>query len=164
MHIYSVILLPILTLLSLNTPPQEVSVFETNFIHEQQVVLESEISTYSEDDLYNLAVAVYREAGNQDEEIQMLVANVVINRVNSDLYPDTIYDVLTQHKQYGTMWKNGIFFPDNANEEAVNDCYEIARRILEGERVCPENVLFQAEFIQGSGVYKEYDGYYFCFY
>ena len=50
------------------------------------------------------------------------------------------------------------------NEEAVNDCYEIARRILEGERVCPENVLFQAEFIQGSGIYKEYDGYYFCLY
>lgn len=118
---------------------------------------------YSEDDVYNLAAAVCREAGNASEEIQLLVANVVINRVNSPLYPDTIEGVLTQKKQYGTMWKNGISFPKWADEDTIERCKGIATRILDGERVCPENVLFQAEFKQGTGVYKEFDGYYFCY-
>lgn len=118
---------------------------------------------YSENDVYNLAAAVCREAGNASEEIQLLVANVVINRVNSPLYPDTIEGVLTQKKQYGTMCKTGISFPKWADEDAIDHCKGIATRILDGERVCPENVLFQAEFKQGTGVYKEFDGYYFCY-
>ncbi len=121
--------------------------------------------TYSDDDLYYLAAAVCREAGGESEEIQLLVANVIMNRVNSDIYPDTIHEVLTQYKQYGTMWRDGITFPSWATEEVKEQCYSVAKRILEGERFCPENVLFQAEFKQGSGIYKYFDeGYYFCYY
>lgn len=124
-----------------------------------------EVKNYTEDDLFYLAAAVCREAGGESEEIQLLVANVIINRVNSSLYPDTIYEVLTQYKQYGTMWKYGVSFPDWADEKVKEQCYSVAQRILEGERYCPENVLFQAEFKQGSGVYKQFgDDYYFCYY
>ena len=124
-----------------------------------------EVKNYTEDDLFYLAAAVCREAGGESEEIQLLVANVIINRVNSSLYPDTIYEVLTQYKQYGTMWKYGVSFPDWADEKVKEQCYSVAERILEGERYCPENVLFQAEFKQGSGVYKQFgDDYYFCYY
>lgn len=118
---------------------------------------------YSKDDLFYLAAAVCREAGGSSEEVQLLVANVIINRVNSSLFPNTIYGVLTQYKQYGTMWKNGISFPSWANDKIKEQCYNIAKRILNGERYCPENVLFQAEFKQGTGVYKEFPGYYFCY-
>lgn len=105
------------------------------------------------------------EAGGENEEIQLLVANVVINRVNSSFYPDTIYDVLTEYGQYGMMWEYGIEFPDWADESVKNQCYSVARRVLEGERFCPENVLFQAEFEQGSGIFKQFgDEYYFCYY
>lgn len=120
-------------------------------------------TSYTEDDLFYLASAVCREAGGSSEEIQLLVANVIINRVNSSRYPDTIYGVLTQRMQYGTMWKYGISFPKWANQAIKDQCYSVARRILEGERVCPENVLYQAEFKQGSGVYKQFDGFYFCY-
>lgn len=121
--------------------------------------------TYSDDDLYYLAAAVCREAGGEPEEIQLLVANVIINRVNSDLYPNTIYGVLTQRNQYGTMWRDGVSFPSWATDEVKEQCYSVARRILEGERFCPENVIFQAEFQQGSGIYKYFEeGYYFCYY
>lgn len=119
--------------------------------------------TYTEDDSFYLAAAVCREAGGSSEEIQMLVANVVINRVESSLYPNTIYDVLTQHMQYGTMWKYGISFPSWATEEVKEQCYSVAKRILGGERVCPDNVIFQAEFAQGSGIYKKIDNFYFCY-
>ena len=120
-------------------------------------------SSYTEDDLFYLAAAVCREAGGSSEEIQLLVANVVINRVDSSLFPNTIYGVLTQRKQYGTMWKYGISFPKWADQDIQNQCYSVARRILDGERVCPANVVFQAEFKQGSGVYKQFDGFYFCY-
>lgn len=120
--------------------------------------------TYTDDDLFYLAAAVCREAGGESEEIQLLVANVVINRVNSSIYPDTIYGVLTDYRQYGMMWKYGVSFPKWADQKTIDHCYDVARRILDGERVCPDNVLFQAEFVQGSGIYKEFDGFYFCYY
>lgn len=126
---------------------------------------EEEPENYTEDDLYYLAAAVCCEAGGENEEIQLLVANVVINRVNSSFYPDTIYDVLTEYGQYGMMWEYGIEFPNWADEDVKNQCYSVARRVLEGERFCPKNVLFQAEFEQGSGIFKQFgDEYYFCYY
>lgn len=125
----------------------------------------AETRSYTDDDLFYLAAAVCREAGGATDEIQLLVANVVINRVNSSIYPNTIYEVLTQKSQYGAMWKYGISFPNWADQSIQDHCYDIARRILDGERVCPENVLFQAEFEQGSGIYKQFgDDYYFCYY
>lgn len=146
---------------SINTEETMVDVIE----RETEIVSKAPAKpAYSEEDLFYLAVAICREAGGESEEIQLLVANVIINRVNSSVYPDTIYEVLTQKRQYGTMWRDGISFPDWAAEEVQEQCYSVARRILEGERFCPENVLFQAEFEQGSGIYKEYPGYYFCYY
>lgn len=132
---------------------------ETTTIEHQKVI------NYTQEDLFYLAAAICREAGGQSEEIQMLVANVIINRVNSPLFPNTIYEVLTQRMQYGMMWRDGISFPDWANENDKDHCMSVAKRILDGERVCPENVVFQAEFIQGSGIYKQFgNDYYFCYY
>ena len=146
--------------------PAEVKKAENKDVTTEPVTTETtelSKSSYTEDDLFYLAAAVCREAGGSSEEIQLLVANVVINRVNSSRYPNTIYGVLTQRMQYGTMWKYGISFPKWADQKVKDQCYSVARRILEGERVCPTNVVFQAEFKQGSGVYKEFDGFYFCY-
>ena len=145
--------------------PAEVKKAENKDVTTEPVTTETtelSKSSYTEDDLFYLAAAVCREAGGSSEEIQLLVANVVINRVNSSRYPNTIYGVLTQRMQYGTMWKYGSF-PKWADQKVKDQCYSVARRILEGERVCPANVVFQAEFKQGSGVYKEFDGFYFCY-
>lgn len=137
----------------------------TEPVTEEAIEPTEEVKNYNDDDLFYLAAAVCREAGGESEEIQLLVANVIINRVNSSIYPNTIYEVLTQYKQYGTMWKYGVSFPDWADDKVKEQCYSVAKRILKGERFCPENVLFQAEFKQGSGVYKQFgDDYYFCYY
>ena len=146
-----------------NTTEAETEVTEP--VTEEVTEPMEEVKNYTEDDLFYLAAAVCREAGGESEEIQLLVANVIINRVNSSIYPDTIYEVLTEYKQYGTMWKYGVSFPDWADDKVKEQCYSVAKRILEGERFCPENVLFQAEFKQGSGVFKQFgDDYYFCYY
>ena len=119
--------------------------------------------SYTERDLYCLSVVICREAAGQSEEIKLLVGNVVLNRVASKYYPNTIEKVLTQYKQYGSMWKTGVKFPDWATDERIAECRALAKRLLDGERFCPENVLYQAEFEQGTGIYKHFEGFYFCF-
>lgn len=54
----------------------------------------------STDDAYLLACLVYCEAGNQSYEGQLAVANVVMNRVNSPLFPNSISEVIYQSGQF----------------------------------------------------------------
>lgn len=120
--------------------------------------------TYTDDDLFCLAAVIYAEAGSDScsDRLRMAVGNVVLNRTKSKYYPDTVRTVIEQPMQYGWLSRDGIAFPKGANEDAVNRAYDCAKRILEGETILPENVIFQAEFKQGEGVYEEIDGVYFC--
>lgn len=122
------------------------------------------VFAYTEQDVHDLAVAVYLEAGDASERAKLLVANVVINHIASPEFPDTVYGVLTVPYHYGTMAWDGVEFPVDADPALVEECMEIARRVLDGERLCPANVIGQAEFIQGSGVFEYIGGIYFCYY
>ena len=42
---------------------------------------------------------VEAEAGGEDQDGKLLVANVVLNRVNSELFPDTVLEVVMQKEQ-----------------------------------------------------------------
>lgn len=130
---------------------------------DDEQILSSQYEDPDEDDLYYLAAAVCCEAGGEDMDIMLKVANVVVNRVNSSSFPNSIYRVLTAKYQYGTFWRDGIYFPSWATDDEISASYAAARRILNGERVLPYNVVYQAEFPQGSGTYKHYEGFYFCY-
>lgn len=124
------------------------------------------VRNYSEFDLEYLTIAIYTEAGGDDcsDETRLMVGNVVLNRVKSNLFPDSISEVLLQKGQYGTFYWTGIEYPSRAaNEEyAVNRARKCAERLLNGERVLPDNVVYQSEFSYlGSGVYKHTQGFYF---
>ena len=45
------------------------------------------------------------ESGNQSDKGQQAVVEVIFNRIYSDEWPDTLYDVLSQKRQFST-WKN----------------------------------------------------------
>lgn len=47
--------------------------------------------------------AVYYESGNQGYEGKAAVANVIMNRVRSEQYPDTICGVVTQPSQFSYL-------------------------------------------------------------
>lgn len=51
---------------------------------------------FSDEELEALLRIVEAEAGGEDEDGRLLVANVVLNRVNSDLFPDTVSEVIFQ--------------------------------------------------------------------
>lgn len=110
---------------------------------------DAQAPTYTQDDLYWLAMAITREAGSDwlTDEHQLLVGNVVLNRVASSRYPDTIYDVLHQKGQYPWAYKGSYTQP------TARACAN-AKLLLEGERVCPANVLFSSQTKHGWGVYK----------
>ncbi len=52
-----------------------------------------------------LCRTVYCEAGNQSIEVQEMVALTILNRLESDKFPDTLHDVIYQKNQYEvTTW------------------------------------------------------------
>lgn len=115
--------------------------------------------TISEEDIDLLARLLFAEAGSNwiaDETIYY-VGSVVLNRVDSDLFPDTLYDVIYQDGQYSCTWSGAIY------NEPTDRCYRIAEDLLRNGSILPEDVLFQAEFTQGSGVYDYQDNLYFCY-
>lgn len=117
------------------------------------------------------ATIVFNEAGYGCSDRQMeLVATVPWNRVKSDKFPNTLYEVVIQQGQYLPAYADPNSYYSRrarADEETWKKCQEIAARVMLGEVECPENVLYQAEFVQGTGVYEThettYSTTYFCF-
>lgn len=116
--------------------------------------------SYSETDLYYMSHIVQAEAGYCSTAMMEGVASVVMNRVNSDLFPDTVKEVIEQPGQYSPL-TNGTFWGE-PSEEAI----EVAKDILENGSKYPDDVLYQANFVQGSSVYTtittSYSTMYFC--
>lgn len=77
-------------------------------------------------DMKCLAQAVYFESRGQPIEGQLAVAEVVINRAKSDLYPDDYCDVITQRAQFSFVHHGRI---PRANESS--DAWQRAVAIAE---------------------------------
>lgn len=122
------------------------------------LVEEAQAPSYSEEDVDLLAHVIYAEIGSDwvDDMSLYYVGSVVINRVNSDLFPNTIHDVVYQKGQYECA-VNG-----HLKHTATERCFTIARDLLENGSVLPEMVLYQAEFKQGP-VFENRCGLYFCY-
>ena len=120
------------------------------------------------DDLIMLARIMQLESGiDWPDNMCMAIGEVVLNRVASPEFPNTIREVLyqTDPMQYAPVWTSEW-------EVTVPDArfVELSLRLLQGERVIADGrVVFQALFTQGSGIafsfYDETFGSttYFCF-
>ena len=98
------------------------------------------------DDLYLLARVIYFEAGSVwlDEEFRLCVGEVVLNRVASPEFPDTLYGVVYQKGQYPVVSSPGF-----AAMKPGKECVAIALRLLQGERHMVPSVVYQSDCIQG---------------
>lgn len=123
---------------------------------------------WTEEELEALAIVIYQEAGADScsDETRRMVADVVLNRVADERFPDTIEGVLLEKWQYGRFCETGIVWPESAQYECNAHAVERARRIAE-EVLCGqhseiygEGYVFQAEFGQGSDGFWQ-DGIYF---
>lgn len=97
--------------------------------------LESGDAYYDSDTLYWLSRIIYAESGNQPLDGKIAVGNVVMNRMDSPLFPDTIYDVLFQRNQFSPAATGSIYRTPNAASVAA------AKLVMDGA-VSLKNVLF----------------------
>ena len=124
---------------------------------------------YTEEEVEILAIIIYQEAGGDgsSDDTRRKVGSVFLNRVNSPLFPNTFLEVALQRAQYGSLYWTGLKWPDrhvNPGEaHAVKRAYRIAEELLVTGSILPPNVVFQAEFPQGDGVYCYENGTYFCY-
>lgn len=62
-----------------------------------EVLKKEDLYDLSQEDYEALLRIVQAEAGSEDEKGKMLVAGVVLNRVESNRFPDTVKEVVLQH-------------------------------------------------------------------
>lgn len=75
-------------------------------------------SYYNQNDLFWLSRVIYAESGNQPLEGQMAVGNVVMNRVASPIYPNSVEGVLAQKNQF-TTYKSGKLADRTPNTSSI---------------------------------------------
>ena len=134
------------------------------------VKLQPTYDGYTERDLFCMTVVIYQELGGDEASNigRTMVGNVVQNRIKSGRfdYATDIESTITGYGQYGTLYKTGVKLPDRASsaieQGAVERAEQVAIRVLEGLRLLPDNIVFQAEFEQGDFTYIYIDGQYFC--
>ncbi|MCI8354393.1 MAG: cell wall hydrolase [Lachnospiraceae bacterium] len=106
----------------------------------------SEIS-FAEGDRYLLANLIYCEAGNQPFEGQVAVGAVVMNRVMSSVFPDTVVGVIYQNKQFSPV-ASGRLALALAENYATPACYQAADQAMKGATTVG-NCLFFRTPIEG---------------
>ena len=90
----------------------------------------SEVS-FGEGDRYLLANLIYCEAGGESYEGQVAVGSVVMNRVLSSVYPNTITGVIYQSGQFSPV-ASGRLALALAEGRATAKCYQAADAVMSG--------------------------------
>lgn len=101
-------------------------------------------STYvpATDDVDMLAALIECEAGDQSYYGMLCVGAVVVNRINSSRFPDTLYEVIYQPYQFTPVTVSGRFalvLARGANET----CYQAAREVLEQGNIVGDWLFFR---------------------
>ena len=89
---------------------KEITIVREDSENKKQESTTSEPST-SESKDYNIeyfAKCVMSEAGNQDELGKRLVIDVILNRVESDIFPNSVNEVINQEGQFEVVMNNRI--------------------------------------------------------
>lgn len=98
---------------------------------------------YQEDVLYWLSHIIFAESGNQPLNGQIAVGNVIMNRVNSPIFPNTVYEVIHQKSQF-TPVKNGTI---NLTPRELSII--AAKLVLDGANTAGDSVYFINHRVSG---------------
>lgn len=108
-------------------------------------------------DLFYLTRTICGEAQNCGLQESLYVGSVIVNRKNSDRFPNTIKEVCLQSGQYA-CWEDG-----NAWKDPTEDNFEAAKQLLRDGSIFPEDIVWQAQVPQGSYTYYISEwGHYYC--
>ena len=102
-----------------------------------------------------LARVVYAEANTETLEGQIAVAQVVLNRVRSESFPDTVSEVIYQERQFSTAPILSRVTPNETNYEAVDKAFET--------EVVPYDVLYFSRGAENDRVWGRIGAHVFCY-
>ena len=103
--------------------------------------------TFAEGDRYLLANLIYCEAGNQPYEGQVAVGAVVINRVLSGAFPDTVVGVIYQTNQFEPV-STGRLALALVRDDATDACYQAADAAMAGQSTVADCIFFRTPIPQ----------------
>ena len=95
---------------------------------QQAVIAQAGVSPQ---DVDLLAALIQCEAGGEPYDGQLAVASVVINRVRSSVYPNTVVGVIYQNKQFSPV-ASGRLELALATNKATSRCYQAADEAMSG--------------------------------
>lgn len=101
----------------------------------------SEVS-FADGDRYLLANLIYCEAGNQPYAGQVAVGAVVMNRVMSSVFPDTVVGVIYQSHQFSPV-ASGRLALALAEDHATPACYKAADEAMAGASTVGDCLFFR---------------------
>jgi spore germination cell wall hydrolase CwlJ-like protein len=87
--------------------------------------------TFEEGDEYLLANLIYCEAGGEPYAGKVAVGAVVVNRVLSGVFPDTLSGVVYQRGQFSPVGSGRLALALSAGK-ATDSCYQAAREAMSG--------------------------------
>ncbi len=115
------------------------------------------VNHMASEDYYSLLRIVEAEATGGDIKSKILIANVVLNRVEDSRFPDTIYDVVWQRDggiaQFSPTEDGRIY-----TVEITDDTYEAVDRALDGEDYSQGALFFMARSSAESHNKEWFDG------
>lgn len=131
----------------------------TNYIERQKpdAVDDLKIKYTTSDEVYKtvtypLAKIIYAEGGNQNDEFQQNVGYVVLNRVESKYYPNSIEDVFFS-SAYNEISRER-YRNNEVSEKAIKNAKIVVEQYFNHEIPVSKARVFQAEFVQGVDLYK----------
>ena len=98
-------------------------------------------AAYDAGELYWLARIIYAESGGESITGQIAVGNVILNRVKSSQFPDTVEGVIFDRKdavQFEPVSNGRVYLPPTSQS------VEAAKRALDGENVVGSALYFYA--------------------
>ena len=103
----------------------------------------------SEYELMLLATMIYCEAGNQGTEGQLAVGYVIMNRVRSNLYPNSLESVLRQSRQFEPAGSGRFDLVLQAEQDhdipniVTQSCWNAARTVVNGSSNVGDSLFFR---------------------
>lgn len=133
----------------------ETSSQEANEAVDSQVDTVTSAYNFSTREIILLQKIVFAEAASESIECQIGVAAVILNRLNSEYFPDTLEEVIFQEGQFSPAIDGDIYFADWKDQydyeyrpvektDITGSVKEAVRRALEGENPIGDRIGFYA--------------------
>ena len=117
----------------------------------EQVANSNYVYPATEEEIRLLSALIYCEAGNQSREGKVAVGNVVLNRIRSAKFPNTMKEVIYQRGQFspvGSGWLSWVL----RKGEIPESCREAAIAALQGEAPVGNAIFFMRKNLHYTGM------------